>query len=211
MPGPAQFTLHERPAQGHDWGVTVGDGMASGDRDKDHRLAGALRQQAINEVLLENDGQQDKALIISALTAALIKRGLSTPTAEWLEGVATDVALGHAYVVSADSLQAAAALEMPDDAHLPIPEPSPAELLPPDLTISAVPGDRRAGSLDEGTPASPQMIDQTRSQSTTRNRERVVATVLFVVVVAVWAWVLRSRPGDALADSTGQPRAGRSS
>ena len=190
--------------------MTVGDGGTSGDKNKDNRLASALRQQAINEVLLKNDGQQDTALIISALTAALTQRGLSTPTTEWLEGVATEVALGHTYVVSADSLQAAAALEMPDDPHFAIPEPSLAGLQP-ESTTSSGPDDSRAESLEDGraesrgegkAPASSQTSDSPRSQSATRNRDRLVAAALVVVGVAVWARALRSRPRGVPVDST---------
>ena len=208
-PSTAQLTLREQPARGQDCGVTGGDGRTSGDKDKDNRLASALRQQAINEVLLKNDGQQDNALIISALTDALTQRGLTTPTTEWLDGVATEVALGHTYVVSADSLQAAAALEMPDEPHFAIAEPSLSGLQP-ESTTSSGSDDSRAESLEDGraeslegkVPASSQTSDSPRSQSATRNRDRLVAAVLVVVGVAVWARALRSRPRVATVDAT---------
>ena len=181
--------------------MTLGDGTTSADKDK--RLAGALRQQAINDVLLEYAGRQDKALIVSALTAALTQRGLSTPTPEWLEGVATDVALGHTYVVSPDSLRGAAALELPDDPHFVDPEPKFTEPVPGPPTSPGA-GDSQAEQPEEEISPSSQPRNQSGAGSTTRNRDRLVATVLVVVGVAVWTRALRSRGRDTPAESTGQ-------
>ena len=70
------------------------------DAGQHKRVVDALRQRAINEVLEHHGGRPELVAIERDLVRALAVRGLASPSADWLEAVASGIRTGNTYVVS---------------------------------------------------------------------------------------------------------------
>ncbi|HEY7859710.1 MAG TPA: hypothetical protein VIC82_14535 [Candidatus Nanopelagicales bacterium] len=163
----------------------------------DKTVDDGLRQQAINDVLRHFSGRHDTAEIEAALTTALVARGLAAATPAWLEGVASEISTGNAYVVSPASQFMAAALEMPEQpefaAALPPtpPFPSLSERRPEASTgqhhEATSDPDTAPAALGGRSPSS-----HVLSQRPAVTRERLIAGIMVGLAVAVGIWVRRT-------------------
>jgi len=79
------------------WIVPLDEGAAI------RRMRNALRQQAIREILDESNGQSVEQ-VKQGLVRALADRGMSQQPESWMNAVASDVAMGHIYVVSEQAM-----------------------------------------------------------------------------------------------------------
>ena len=165
------------------------------DAGQHKRVVDALRQRAINEVLEHHGGRPELVAIERDLVRALAVRGLASPSADWLEAVASGIRTGDTYVVSPESVRTARTLEFTDYQEY--------------LAHTAEPGRRRtgAGNGPDADPAGaaadgagPGLIGLIGRVRAAVGRDHVLAggVIAVSVVTAVWA----SRSGRVGARGT---------